>query len=181
MVTPTSRTRVVAHRGSTGCALPAAISATATSIAFGTLQDTSEFSNCIVANCLSLTVFGQTVLAQDASTLTWPVPAHVRYVKGPLAGVGSYAVSGTGESPSATSLDISSDFEIPMLAGSHLDFLLKAAQANKLSLETFLAEVSRRGVLSESVDTDEEAVRVREQGPALGDLLAHEPGEEGED
>ena len=90
-----------------------AITATATSVIFGSLRDTSEFSGCLEANCLTLATFAQTVTAPDTWTLAWASPDHVQYVKGPLAGVGSYTVTGTGDLPDATSLDISMDLTGP--------------------------------------------------------------------
>ena len=99
-----------------------AITATATSVIFATPRDTSEFSACVHASCLSLASFGQTVNAPDRSSLAWAVPDHVQYVKGPLAGVDSYTVTETGELPGATSLDISSDVAGP---GGGLYYLVR--------------------------------------------------------
>jgi hypothetical protein len=86
-----------------------AITATASSTAFSLILDTSEFSQCVEAICLSQATLGQTVLAQDASTLAWTSPADVQFAKGPLAGVGGYVVIGAGNLPGATTLDISAD------------------------------------------------------------------------
>jgi len=82
---------------------------TATASAAGLITNTSEFSECITATCLSTAVFGHTVMAQDRNTLVWGAPAVARFVKGDLASVGSYPITSTGELPGAASLDISAD------------------------------------------------------------------------
>ena len=68
-------------------------------------------------------VFGQTVLAPNKSILSWAAPDHVRFVKGDLANVSSYLITGTGELPMATSLNISSDHPVP---GSGLYYLIRS-------------------------------------------------------
>ena len=98
-----------------------AITATATST--GASTDTSEFSECFAATCLSTAVFGQTVVAPDKDTLSWGTPDHARFVKGDLAAVSSYLITGTGELPEATSLDISSDNPSP---GDGLYYLIRS-------------------------------------------------------
>ena len=82
---------------------------TATASSTGLSTNTSEFSECFAATCLSTAVFGQTVVAKDKNTLSWGTPDHARFVKGDLADVSSYLFTETGELPAATSLDISSD------------------------------------------------------------------------
>ena len=84
-----------------------AIAATATTT--GPSTSSSEFSECLLAICLSTAVFSQTVVAQDKNTLSWGTPDHARFVKGDLPAVSSYLITGTGELPAATWLDISSD------------------------------------------------------------------------
>jgi hypothetical protein len=84
-----------------------AIAATATST--GASTNTSEFSVCLTATCTSTAIFGQTIVAPDKNSLSWGTPDDARFVKGDLAAVSSYLITGTGELPAATSLDISSD------------------------------------------------------------------------
>jgi hypothetical protein len=54
-------------------------------------------------------VFGQTVSAQDQSSFSWPNPVDVAFVKGPLADVGTYGVSGGGAASQATSISSADD------------------------------------------------------------------------
>ena len=95
--------------------LPAAVGdgEAVTSTATDNFGTTSEFSACFSAVCSSTVVFGQTVLAQDTSTLSWSLPEDVRYAKGTLADVGSYSTTGGGPLFAATSLDISIDAPAP--------------------------------------------------------------------
>ena len=69
----------------------------------------AQLSECIDAVCLSTAVFGQTITAPDKNSLSWAVQDDVRFVKGDLASVSSYAITESGELIDATSLDISSD------------------------------------------------------------------------
>jgi hypothetical protein len=82
---------------------------TATASATGLTTTTSEFSECFAATCLSTAIFGQTIVAPDKNSLSWALQDDVRFVKGDLANVSSYLITGTGELPAATSLNISSD------------------------------------------------------------------------
>lgn len=104
------------------------------------------------------------------------VQAWIRALEGGLRRCYELAGEWHGvEIPDDSKFDVFSDFEIPMLAGRDLDFLLRSTQAGKLSLETWLSEIKRRAVLSETIDLEEEAERIREQAPGLGDLGGSEP------
>jgi hypothetical protein len=70
---------------------------------------TSEFSACFASTCATTTVLGQTVTAPDKDSLEWTSPTDVRFVKGNLADVNTYATTGEGVRLGATSLDISAD------------------------------------------------------------------------
>jgi len=64
------------------------------------------------------------------------------------------------KTPETLAVDIYSDFETAMLGDSDKDFILKTRQAGELSRETFLREIKRRGALADSVDVDEELIRL---------------------
>jgi hypothetical protein len=70
---------------------------------------------CVTHDCddsrpnAASSVFAQTVLVSDASTLVWSSPADIRWFKGDLTGLSSYVMSAEGSLFGATSLDISAD------------------------------------------------------------------------
>ena len=66
-------------------------------------------------------------------------------------------------------VDIFNDFGIVITGRTDLEDLFKACLAGKLSLETFLRELKRRGVISEGIDIDEEIERIKQQGPELSE------------
>lgn len=68
------------------------------------------------------------------------------------------------------SFDINNDFGISDRAADDLDKLLTMVLAGKLSHKTFLLEVKRRGVLSDTVDPDDEIQAIKEEGPRLGTI-----------
>ncbi len=72
------------------------------------------------------------------------------------------------ELPDDFKVDIFNDFAIWMRAAEDIANLLKIKQAGEISRETFLREVKRRGLLSETVDIAEEKERIEAEGPALG-------------
>ena len=97
-----------------------AISATATD----PTGSTSEFSACSsAAPCSPLEAFGEAILAAaDGNSLFWTTPANVRFTKGELAAVGSYAPTGGGPLVAATSIDVSADAPGP---GTGLWYLVR--------------------------------------------------------
>ncbi|MCP3978635.1 MAG: hypothetical protein GY716_04780 [bacterium] len=102
--------------------LPAAVddAEVVTATATDSLNNTSEFSACIVASCATIGVFGQQITAPDADTLSWPNPADVRFVKGPLSSVSSYAVTGSGVLAGESSLDLTADVPGPSIGVYYL-------------------------------------------------------------
>lgn len=65
---------------------------------------------------------------------------------------------------------IFNDFGSLTLAEASADLLLRSNQAGKLSDQTYLNELRRRGILGPDVDVTEELDRLQSQGPNLGDL-----------
>jgi hypothetical protein len=70
--------------------------------------------------------------------------------------------------PEGGHVSIFNDFGAASLAEASTQILLNAAQANKISDETFFEEMQRRGIISPDVDWEEEHSRIEAQGPALG-------------
>lgn len=62
--------------------------------------------------------------------------------------------------PDTVKYNVYNDFGLTAADAVHLEVLLEAAVANKISDETFLNEFKRRSVLSESVKVEEEVVKV---------------------
>jgi len=88
---------------------PAAVTATATDPA----GNTSEFSLCRATTCSSLVVLGQTLLAQSKNAMGWGVADDVTWVKGDLANVGTYTITGSGSVFGATSFSTATDNPVP--------------------------------------------------------------------
>jgi hypothetical protein len=63
---------------------------------------------------------------------------------------------------------IFNDFGAASLAEASTQILLNAAQAGKISDETFFEEMQRRGIISPDVEWTEEKDRIDQQGPPLG-------------
>jgi len=74
------------------------------------------------------------------------------------------------ELPEDFKVDIFNDFAIWIQAAQHVADLIKMRQAGELSQVTFLREVKRRGLLSETVDIDTEIEDIKAEGPALADI-----------
>ncbi|MCK5018550.1 MAG: DUF4055 domain-containing protein [Candidatus Peribacteraceae bacterium] len=72
--------------------------------------------------------------------------------------------------PKDFTVDIFNDFGISIRDGQDVNSLLQIRLGGQMSHETFLREVKRRGVLSETVDIDVEMAKVEEEGPALGEI-----------
>ena len=78
--------------------------------------------------------------------------------------------------PEDFSVDIYDDFGITLRAAADTKTLFDTRQAGDLSRETYLREIKLRGTLSETVDIDQELVRIENEGPDLGEM-----GRENED
>jgi len=72
------------------------------------------------------------------------------------------------ELPEDFKVDIFNDFAIWVRAMQDVAELIKIRQAGELSRQTFLREVKRRALLSETLDIDEEIAAIEAEGPALG-------------
>lgn len=76
--------------------------------------------------------------------------------------------------PESFKVDIYTDFDLGILGSEEVRVLLDMALAGKLSDETFLEEVRRRGILKEGLDIKQELDKIADQpppapvGPAFG-------------
>ena len=70
--------------------------------------------------------------------------------------------------PEDFKVDIFNTFDIWVRAMKDVPELIKMRQARELSRQTFLREVKRRALLSETLDIDEEIAAIEAEGPALG-------------
>ena len=83
------------------------------------------------------------------------------------------------ELPADFSVDVFSDFQVAIHTTEDATLLLKSCQASKISVETYLNELRRRGILSDMVDVKEEAERIRNLAPDLSAFMADEVDDEG--
>lgn len=72
------------------------------------------------------------------------------------------------------------DFGAASLADASAELLLKAQQGGIISKETFISELKRRGTLAAEVDPEDEAEKVAEDGPSLGDMSGFDQGMPGD-
>jgi hypothetical protein len=99
------------------------------------------------------------------------VQSWVRAVELVLINAFKAACLWTGdELPEDFKVDIYNDFGISVRATRDIDALIKARQAGELSRGTFLREIKRRAVLSETVDIEQEKKDIEDEGIALGML-----------
>lgn len=77
------------------------------------------------------------------------------------------------------SITVNTDFGVTLRDAADLTTLLAAVNAGKISQETFLKELIRRGVLME-LDTEEEAERIEQDGEALGLMRGENDNANGE-
>lgn len=71
------------------------------------------------------------------------------------------------ELPDDFKVDVFNDFAIWLLAMQQVGELVKIRQAGEISRKTFLREIKRRGLLSETVDIEKEIADIEAEGPAL--------------
>lgn len=76
--------------------------------------------------------------------------------------------------PEGFHVDVFDDFGMTLRSTQDLTHLLGARQSGNLSQETYLREIRMRGVLSETVDIDDEMARIKKEGPPPG-LLGSAP------
>jgi hypothetical protein len=72
--------------------------------------------------------------------------------------------------PEDFKVDIFNDFALLLRAIQDIEALIKIRQASEISRETFLREIKRRAILSETVEVKEEIERIEDEGPALGTI-----------
>lgn len=72
------------------------------------------------------------------------------------------------ELPEDFKIDVFNDFALWGRVAQDAQTLLQMRQAKELSRRTFLREVKRRAILSETVDVDEEIQEIEAEGPSLG-------------
>lgn len=73
--------------------------------------------------------------------------------------------------PSDFKVTIFSDFGIGLQAKDDIDALLKSRLARQITHETFLREIQRRGLISETVDVEAEVEALEDEGPPLAGVL----------
>jgi len=76
--------------------------------------------------------------------------------------------------PEGFAAELHKDFDIILRGGEDVRELREARKARFLTLRTYLQEIQKRGLISESIDIDEEVEAVREESET--ELAALEPG-----
>ena len=84
------------------------------------------------------------------------------------------------EIPEEFSINISENFELQNRPVTDLDLLQKVRAQGDIPQETLIAEMQRRGVLSDSLTPEEIQEKLREEGPPLGLIGVQEEEEEEE-
>jgi hypothetical protein len=74
------------------------------------------------------------------------------------------------ELPDNFNVKVDNDFAIWMRAAQDVAQLIQMRQAKELSQRTFLQEIKRRGIISDTIDIDNEIQAIEAEGPALGML-----------
>lgn len=82
------------------------------------------------------------------------------------------------ELPEDFKIDIFNDFGVSSRVTSDIDALIKARRDKEISRETFLRELKRRGLISETIDVADEIGRIEAEGPDLTGGLNFEPDDE---
>jgi hypothetical protein len=121
-----------------------------------------------------------TGMAIDESKCQSSIQAWVQVVE--LALKQAFGVAGTWintELPEDFKVDIFNDFGLSLRATADITALLQIRQAKELSRETFLREIKRRKLLSETVDIDEETEKIQNEGPSLSGFTGDEGGSGG--
>ena len=114
------------------------------------------------------TATGQAI---DESKTQCDVQAWVRSLERGLVQAFGIAAEWMGEDLGDTfRVNIFSEFGLTMRATEDIRNLIAMRQGGLISQETFLTEVRRRALLSETVDPTEEAQRILEEGPAVDGL-----------
>jgi hypothetical protein len=74
------------------------------------------------------------------------------------------------ELPEDFKINIFNDFAIWLLANQQIDELIKIRQTGEITRKTFLEEIRRRALLSETIDINEEIAGIEAEGPSLASL-----------
>lgn len=72
--------------------------------------------------------------------------------------------------PDNFKVNIFNEFGLSIKAPTDVEALFKSRQAGEISHPTYLTEIKRRGLLSETVNVEEEVAAVEAEGPALSEM-----------
>jgi hypothetical protein len=114
--------------------------------------------------------------ALDESRTHTAIQAWVRSLENTLRHAFSMAAGWVHlDVPEDFALDINNDFGLSERAVDDIKSLIEMRNTSQLSGETFLREVKRRGLLSESVDIETEINLIEDEGPSLSSLSLPQP------
>lgn len=119
----------------------------------------------LVQRATAITATGE---ARDEDRGMSKAEAWIRDLEQFLEECYAYAARWLGvELPEDFAVDIFSDFGVTLRGAEEARLLLDLADAGKISHETLLRELKRRGIFADAFAADEELERIEEEGPAL--------------
>jgi hypothetical protein len=143
------------------------------------LQDIEERMTILGLEPLFSKPGNQTATGQaiDESRSQSCIQAWVRVVEQALRQ--AFVMAGTWiktELPADFKIDIYNDFGLSLRATTDIQSLIAMRLAKELSRETFLREIKRRSLISETLDIQEEEEKIQSEGPALGTIGSNDLG-----
>lgn len=114
------------------------------------------------------TATGQAI---DESRSNCAIQAWIRSLEQCLTDCFNLAAQWTQiEMPDDFKVNIFNDFGVGVRATADIDALIKARQSKEIDRETFLREIRRRGLLSETADIDSIISNIESEGPDLSSI-----------
>ena len=133
----------------------------------------------LVRNSAQSTATGQNI---DATNTLTPIQSWIRALE--LGMTRAYELAALWHKIVLTDdfgIDIFSDFKVTLFNDSDAKLLLESCKLGKLSVETYLREIQRRGKLAESLVIKDEVERIQEQSPNLASLFEPDEDDDEED
>lgn len=118
---------------------------------------------------------GQTATGQalDEARASTDVLAWIRTLENALTKAYQLAAQWIGQTlPEGFRVNVFSEFSLATRAIDEITALIAARKGGEISRETFLGEIKRRGLISDSIDITEEIGRIEQEGPSLASIGA---------
>lgn len=141
------------------------------------LQDIENYMTILGTEPLVIKPGNRTATADlvDEGKSQSAIQTWIRLLESALEEAYSFAAEWVKETlPEKFAIDIFNEFGITLAGKKELDLLLASRLAKQITQETFLKELKRRGVLTESVDVDTEIATTEEETPDLANMFSEE-------